>query len=157
MAAENKYMQMAIDEALEGIRNGHGGPFGTVIVKDGKVIARGHNKVLLNNDATCHGEVDAIRKAGQVLGTFDLSGCDIYTSCEPCPMCLGAIYWARISHIFYGNTRKDARDINFADDFIYEELDRPMDERTVPIIPMLREEAIETYRMWMEKADKTEY
>lgn len=116
MAAENKYMQMAIDEALEGIRNGHGGPFGTVIVKDGKVIAGGHNKVLLNNDATCHGEVDAIRKAGQALGTFDLSGCELYTTGEPCHMCLCACMWANISKIYYGCTIEDNGRIGFRDD-----------------------------------------
>ena len=116
MAAENKYMQMAIDEALEGIRNGHGGPFGTVIVKDGKVIAGGHNKVLLTNDATCHGEVDAIRKAGQVLGTFDLSGCELYTTGEPCHMCLCACMWANISNIYYGCTTEDNGRIGFRDD-----------------------------------------
>ena len=116
MAAENKYMQMAIDEALEGIRNGHGGPFGTVIVKDGKVIAGGHNKVLLTNDATCHGEVDAIRKAGQVLGTFDLSGCELYTTGEPCHMCLCACMWANISKIYYGCTIEDNGRIGFRDD-----------------------------------------
>jgi tRNA(Arg) A34 adenosine deaminase TadA len=116
MAAENKYMQMAIDEALEGIRNGHGGPFGTVIVKDGKVIAGGHNKVLLTNDATCHGEVDAIRKAGQVLGTFDLSGCELYTTGEPCHMCLCACMWANISKIYSGCTIEDNGRIGFRDD-----------------------------------------
>lgn len=116
MAAENKYMQMAIDEALEGIRGGHGGPFGTVIVKDGKVIAGGHNKVLLTNDATCHGEVDAIRKAGQVLGTFDLSGCELYTTGEPCHMCLCACMWANISKIYYGCTIEDNGRIGFRDD-----------------------------------------
>jgi len=116
MAAENKYMQMAIDEALVGIRNGHGGPFGTVIVKDGKVIAGGHNKVLLTNDATCHGEVDAIRMAGKVLGTFDLSGCELYTTGEPCHMCLCACMWANISKIYYGCTIEDNGRIGFRDD-----------------------------------------
>ena len=109
-------MQMAIDEAREGITNHHGGPFGTVIVKDGKVIAGGHNRVLLNNDATCHGEVDAIRKAGQVLGTFDLSGCELYTTGEPCHMCLCACMWANISKIYYGCTIEDNGIIGFRDD-----------------------------------------
>ena len=116
MKAENKFMQMAIDEAREGIQNHHGGPFGTVIVKDGKVIAGGHNKVLLTNDATCHGEVDAIRKAGQVLGTFDLSGCELYTTGEPCHMCLCACMWANISKIYYGCTIEDNGIIGFRDD-----------------------------------------
>ena len=153
---DKQFMREAIRLANESVKKG-GGPFGAVIVKDGEIIAGSSNSVTIDNDPTAHAEVNTIRQACQRLQTFDLSGCDIYTSCEPCPMCLGAIYWARISHIFYGNTRKDAHDINFADDFIYEELDRPMDERTVPIIPMLREEAIETFRLWMEKADKTEY
>ena len=116
MKAENKFMQMAIDEAREGIQNHHGGPFGTVIVKDGKVIAGGHNKVLLTNDATCHGEVDAIRKAGQVLGTFDLSGCELYTTGEPCHMCLCACMWANIDKIYYGCTIEDNGIIGFRDD-----------------------------------------
>ena len=116
MQAENKYMQMAIDEAREGIRNHHGGPFGTVIVKDGKVVARGHNKVLLTNDATCHGEVDAIREAGKVLGTFDLSGCELYTTGEPCHMCLCACMWANIDKIYFGCTIEDNGIIGFRDD-----------------------------------------
>jgi len=134
-----------------------GGPFGAVIVKDGEIVAGSSNSVTIDNDPTAHAEVNTIREACKKLGTFDLSGCTIYTSCEPCPMCLGAIYWARIGRIFYGNTRKDARDIEFADDFIYEELDRSMDDRTVPIIPLLRDEALQTFRMWSEKEDKTEY
>lgn len=150
------FMKMAIDLAIENVKNG-GGPFGAVIVKNDEVIATGVNRVTANNDPTAHAEVSAIREACQKLNTFVLNGCEIYSSCEPCPMCLGAIYWAHIDRIFYGNNRKDARDINFADDFIYEELDRPMEERTVPIIPMLREEALATFRLWQEKADKTEY
>lgn len=153
---DRNFMREAIKLASESVRNG-GGPFGAVIVKDGEIIAGGSNSVTIDNDPTAHAEVNTIRKACQRLGTFDLSGCVIYTSCEPCPMCLGAIYWARISRIYYGNTRKDARDIEFADDFIYEELDRPMDARTVPIIPMLRDEALESFRLWSEKEDKTEY
>ena len=116
MKAQNPYMQMAIDEALEGIRSGHGGPFGTVIVKDGVVVGRGHNKVLLNNDATCHGEVDAIRTAGARLGTFDLSGCELYTTGEPCHMCLCACLWANIDKIYYGCTIADNDRIGFRDD-----------------------------------------
>ena len=153
---DRNFMREAIKLASESVRNG-GGPFGAVIVKDGEIIAGSSNSVTIDNDPTAHAEVNTIRKACQRLGTFDLSGCVIYTSCEPCPMCLGAIYWARISRIYYGNTRKDARVIEFADDFIYEELDRPMDARTVPIIPMLRDEALESFRLWSEKEDKTEY
>ena len=153
---DKQFMREAIRLANESVKNG-GGPFGAVIVKDGEIIAGSSNRVTIDNDPTAHAEVNTIREACRRLQTFDLSGCDIYTSCEPCPMCLGAIYWAHIDRIFYGNTRKDARDISFADDFIYEELDRPMDDRTVPIIPMLRDEALETFRLWTEKTDKTEY
>ena len=153
---DKTFMREAIRLADESVRRG-GGPFGAVIVKDGEVIAGSANSVTIDNDPTAHAEVNTIREACRRLGTFDLSGCTIYTSCEPCPMCLGAIYWARISRIFYGNTRKDAADINFADDFIYEELDRPLSDRSVPIVPLLHEEAIATFKMWDEKADKTEY
>ncbi len=149
-------MGEAIRLANESVRHG-GGPFGAVIVKDGKIIAGSSNSVTIDNDPTAHAEVNAIREACRKLGTFDLTGCRIYTSCEPCPMCLGAIYWAHIERIYYGNTRKDAHDIDFADDFIYEELDKSLDERTVPIIPMMRDEALETFRLWREKTDKIEY
>ena len=152
-----EYMKLAIQEARKGIHNGHGGPFGAVIVKDGIIVAGGANSVTIDNDPTAHAEVNTIREACRRLGTFDLSGCVIYSSCEPCPMCLGAIYWAHISRIYYGNTRKDAREINFADDFIYEELERPLVARTVPIIPLLREETLRSFRLWSEKEDKTEY
>ncbi len=149
-------MGEAIRLANESVRHG-GGPFGAVIVKDGKIIVGSSNSVTIDNDPTAHAEVNTIREACRKLGTFDLTGCRIYTSCEPCPMCLGAIYWAHIERIYYGNTRKDARDIDFADDFIYEELDKSLDERTVPIIPMMRDEALETFRLWREKTDKIEY
>ena len=153
---DKQFMREAIRLADESVKHG-GGPFGAVIVKDGEIIAGSSNSVTIDHDPTAHAEVNTIRKACQKLGTFDLSGCTIYTSCEPCPMCLGAIYWAHIGRIFYGNTRKDARDIDFADDFIYEELDRPLDERTVPIINMLRDEALNSFRLWTEKTDKTVY
>ena len=153
---DKEFMREAIRLANQGVAQG-GGPFGAVIVKDGEIIAGSSNSVTIDNDPTAHAEVNTIRKACQKLGTFDLSGCTIYTSCEPCPMCLGAIYWARIGKIFYGNTRKDARDIDFADDFIYEELDLPMEKRTVPILPLLRDEALHTFRLWTEKTDKIEY
>ena len=144
---DKTFMREAIRLADESVEKG-GGPFGAVIVKDGKVIAAGSNRVTVDNDPTAHAEVSAIRMACRSLKTFSLEGCVIYTSCEPCPMCLGAIYWAHIDRIYYGNNRKDAADIDFADNFIYEELDRPMDQRTVPIIPLLRNE---------EKSDKVEY
>ena len=153
---DKQFMREAIRLADESVKHG-GGPFGAVIVKDGEIIAGSSNSVTIDHDPTAHAEVNTIRQACQKLGTFDLSGCTIYTSCEPCPMCLGAIYWAHIGRIFYGNTRKDARDIDFADDFIYEELDRPLDERTVPIINMLRDEALNSFRLWTEKTDMTVY
>ena len=153
---DRDFMREAIRLASESVRHG-GGPFGAVIVKDGKIIAGSSNRVTLDTDPTAHAEVNTIREACRRLGTFDLKGCTIYTSCEPCPMCLGAIYWAHLDRIYYGNTRKDARAVDFADDFIYDELDRPMDQRTVPIIPLLRDEAQESFRLWAEKTDKTAY
>ncbi len=150
------FMREAIRLADESVERG-GGPFGAVIVKDGQIIARGSNCVTLDNDPTAHAEVNAIRQACHTLGSFSLEGCTLYTSCEPCPMCLGAIYWAGISRIYYGNTRKDAANIDFADDFIYDELARPIDQRSLPIIPLLRDEALHTFRNWAEKTDKTVY
>lgn len=153
---DKEMMREAIRLADESVANG-GGPFGAVIVKDGEIIAATSNRVTLDNDPTAHAEVNCIRMACKRLGTFDLSGCAIYTSCEPCPMCLGAIYWARIDRIFYGNNRQDAADIGFDDDFIYQELARPMDNRSTPIIPILQDEALHSFRLWTEKTDKTEY
>jgi len=153
---DKQYMREAIRLADESVERG-GGPFGAIIVKDGEVIAGSSNSVTIDNDPTAHAEINTIRQACRKLGTFDLSGATIYTSCEPCPMCLGAIYWAHISRIFYGNNRRDARDIDFADDFIYKELDRSLPERTVPIIPLLRDEALHTFQMWKAKEDKKEY
>jgi len=153
---DKKYMREAIRLANESVKAG-GGPFGAVIVKDGEIIAGRSNSVTIDNDPTAHAEVNTIREACRKLGTFDLSGCVVYTSCEPCPMCLGALYWAHIDRIYSGNTREDACEIDFADNFIYEEIDRPLEERTVPIIPLLRDEALQTFRMWTEKEDKTEY
>jgi len=156
MKEDKDFMRRAIALASESVRRG-GGPFGAVIVKDGEVVAEGSNSVTLLNDPTAHAEVSAIREACRKLGTFHLEGCTVYTSCEPCPMCLGAIYWAGIKQIFYGNTRKDAADIGFADDFIYEELERPLEHRRLPIHPLLRDEAQENFRLWEKKSDKVEY
>ena len=153
---DREFMREAIRLANESVKNG-GGPFGAVIVKDNEIIAGSSNSVTIDNDPTAHAEVNTIRQACKKLGTFDLSGCVIYTSCEPCPMCLGAIYWANIDRIYYGNNRTDARNIDFADDFIYDELNRQFDERTIPIIPLLRDEALQSFRLWQEKEDKTEY
>ncbi len=149
-------MREAIRLADESVAHG-GGPFGAVIVKDGKILAGASNSVTLDNDPTAHAEVNAIRQACRELGTFDLKGSVIYASCEPCPMCLGAIYWAGIERIYYANTRADAAAADFADGFIYEELGKPLAERTLPIIPLLRDEALHTFRRWQEKADKTVY
>lgn len=153
---DRAFMREAIRIASESVENG-GGPFGAVIVKDGKIIAGRSNSVTIDNDPTAHAEVNTIRQACQELGTFNLDGCVIYTSCEPCPMCLGAIYWAGIDRIYYGNDRKDAARIDFDDDFIFDELDNPMSRRTIPVIPLLRDEALESFRLWSEKTDKTEY
>ena len=153
---DKEYMREAIRLADESVKNG-GGPFGAVIVKDGEIVAGSANSVTRDNDPTAHAEVNTIRQACNKLGTFDLSDCVIYTSCEPCPMCLGAIYWARIKKVFYGNTKKDAAEINFADDFIYKELEQRKEERFVPLISLLRNEALKTFRAWMEKQDKVEY
>ena len=153
---DKTFMREAIRLADESVKNG-GGPFGAVIVKDGEIVAGSANSVTIDNDPTAHAEVNTIRKACRKLGTFDLSDCVIYTSCEPCPMCLGAIYWAHISRIYYGNTKKDAAAIDFADDFIYKELEQHIEHRSVPFIPLLRDEAINTFRAWEAKQDKVEY
>lgn len=154
--ADIRFMREAIRLADESVASG-GGPFGAVIVKDGVVIAGASNRVTLDNDPTAHAEVNAIRQACRQLGTFDLKGSVIYTSCEPCPMCLGAIYWAGIDCIYYANTREDAAAADFADGFIYDELGKSLKERTLPIIPLLRDEALHTFRHWQEKTDKTVY
>lgn len=151
-----EYMREAIDLSVKNIDN-DGGPFGAVIVKDGKIIARGVNRVTSNNDPTAHAEVNAIREASNVLGTFDLRGCEIYSSCEPCPMCLGAIYWARLDKLYFANTKKDAKDIEFDDSFIYEELDLPIEKRKIPTKQMMREEALAAFQKWQNKTDKIEY
>lgn len=149
-------MRMAIEMADENIKNG-GGPFGAVVVKEGKVVGMGANQVTNHNDPTAHAEVLAIREASRVLNTFNLSNCVLYTSCEPCPMCLGAIYWARIPHVYYGNNREDAASIGFDDEFIYRELSMPMASRSILMQPLLSEEALNTFRAWSEKSDKIDY
>lgn len=154
---KEKFMREAIRLSIENVETGKGGPFGAVIVKDGKIIARGVNQVTTDNDPTAHAEVVAIRNACKALNTFQLDGCEVYTSCEPCPMCLGAIYWARPDKIYYANTKEDAADINFDDQFIYEEIERPIDERKLFTQQMLRDEAIEGFKKWSESQDKIEY
>lgn len=150
------FMKKAIACSCDNIKN-DGGPFGAVIVKDGVIIAEGSNRVTANNDPTAHAEVVAIRNAANYLNNFNLSGCEIYTSCEPCPMCLSAIYWARIDKIYYANTKIDAKNIGFDDSFIYDEIALPIPERKIPIIQMMRNEAIQAFNLWEDKADKTEY
>ena len=149
-------MQQAIDLSIKNVANG-GGPFGAVIVKDNEVVATGVNRVTANNDPTAHAEVSAIRAACQKENSFKLEGCTIYTSCEPCPMCLSAIYWAGISRICFANTKQDAEDINFGDKFIYEEIERPISERTIPTETFMRDEALQAFRDWEAKTDKVEY
>jgi len=153
---DQQFMRQAIDLSIENVANG-GGPFGAVIVRDDKVVATGVNRVTANNDPTAHAEVSAIRAACQKEGSFMLKGCTIYTSCEPCPMCLSAIYWAGISRICYANTKQDAEDINFGDKFIYEEIERPINQRTIPTEHFMRDEALQAFRDWEAKTDKIEY
>ena len=156
-ASDNeRFMQMAIDLSIENVANG-GGPFGAVIVRDGEVIATGTNRVTASCDPTAHAEVNAIRNACAKVGDFKLSGCTIYSSCEPCPMCLSAIYWAGIERIYYGNTKEDAKAINFDDSFIYEQIALPYSQRAIPTHNLRRESALQGFRLWSEKEDKILY
>jgi guanine deaminase len=158
MREEKKsFMKMAIELSLSGMESGKGGPFGCVIVKKGKVIGLGSNAVLETNDPTAHAEIVAIRNACQSLGSFQLEGCEIYTSCEPCPMCLGAIYWARPDKVYYANTKKDAAEAGFDDHFIYQELELPLESRKIPFVKMMQEEANKVFKKWKIKEDKTLY
>ncbi|HJV78502.1 MAG TPA: nucleoside deaminase [Paludibacter sp.] len=149
-------MRKAIALSIENIQKG-GGPFGAVIVKDGKIVATGVNRVTANTDPTAHAEVNAIRKASKKLGTYDLAGCEIYTSCEPCPMCLGAVYWAHLDKMYYGNTKTDAKNIGFDDSFIYDEIELKPESRQVKTIQLLSEEAIKAFEMWTKTEDKVTY
>ncbi len=149
-------MRRAIELSKQSVRNG-GGPFGAVIARNGEIIAEGSNCVTIDCDPTAHAEVSTIRKSCKALKTFDLSGCEIFTSCEPCPMCFGAIYWAHLDKIYMGNDRKDAAKIGFDDDFIYEEIALKPEDRKKPSEVLLRDEALEAFKMWDEKEDKTEY
>ncbi|MEA2041502.1 MAG: nucleoside deaminase [Bacteroidota bacterium] len=157
MEKNDKYfMAEAIKLSEESVMNS-GGPFGAVIVKDGKIIAKSSNSVTSTNDPTAHAEVNAIRLASKNLNSFDLSGCTIYSSCEPCPMCLGAIYWAKIDKLFYGNTKEDAKNINFDDSFIYDEIDLDKKDRKLPHIQISADKAAKAFRLWDESENKTEY
>ena len=153
---KEELMMRACQLAEESVRQG-GGPFGAVIARNGEIIAEGSNCVTIHHDPTAHAEVTAIRKATQALATHNLSGCEIYTSCEPCPMCLGAIYWARLDKIYYGNNREDAAKIGFDDDFIYREIELKPEMRSLPSEILMQEEAIKAFKMWTEKEDKAQY
>lgn len=155
--ADARWLAEAATLSLEGMRAGRGGPFGAVLVRAGAVVGRGCNRVLETRDPTAHAEITAIREACRALGAFDLAGCTLYTSCEPCPMCLGAAYWARVDRIVYANTRRDAAAIGFSDDFIYRELARPKAARKLPIRRLASPEAGAAFREWRDKADKTPY
>ena len=152
-----EFMQEAIRLSIVNVDEGRGGPFGAVVVKDGKIIARGNNQVTTNNDPTAHAEVVAIRDACKVLNTFQLDGCEIYTSCEPCPLCLGAIYWARPDKLYYANSKEDAAIIQFDDQFIYEEISKPIEERKLFTRQILRDEALKAFDKWSKSTNKIEY
>ena len=151
-----RFMQMAIDLSVENVENG-GGPFGAVVVRDGQVIATGVNRVVNNNDPTAHAEVNAIRSACSKLQTYQLHGCTVYSSCEPCPMCLSALYWAGVKKIFYGNTKEDAAKIDFSDKFIYEEIDSSPSKRHLPGIHVDSSKTIKAFEKWASKEDKIKY
>ena len=156
MISKNKFMLRAIELSISSAKD-TGGPFGCVMVKDDKIIAEGSNKVTFSNDPTAHAEIVAIREACKKLNTFNLSSCDLYASCEPCPMCLSAIYWSHVDNIFYANTREDAKKINFDDSLIYSEILKKSEDRKIPIKQMLRDDALKAFEIWNKKTDKIEY
>ena len=156
MEEKNKFMLKAIDLSIKSAET-IGGPFGCVIVKDNKIISEGSNKVTSTNDPTAHGEIVAIREACLKLNTFNLSGCELYSTCEPCPMCLSAIYWSHIDRVFYANTRDDAKNIDFDDTFIYSEINKKIEDKKIKIIQMHRDEALKAFKIWDEKTDKIKY
>lgn len=151
------FMNEAVKVAIKGMNANEGGPFGCIIVKDGEIIGRGNNKVTSSNDPTAHAEITAIREACKTLNDFQLEGCTIYASCEPCPMCLGAIYWARPDKVFYGSNQQDAADIGFDDEFIYKEISLPYNKRSISFEQVGRDIALEAFQIWSEKEDKIEY
>ena len=156
MNSNKNFMLRAIELSINSANN-DGGPFGSVIVKNNTIIAEGSNKVTSTNDPTAHAEIVSIREACKKLKTFNLTGCDLYSSCEPCPMCLSAIYWSHIDNIFYANTREDAKKINFDDSLIYSEFSKKIEDRKIPIKQMLREEALQAFTIWSKKTNKIEY
>lgn len=157
MCQHKKFMQEAIGLSEKGMQSNEGGPFGAIVVKGNQIVGWGNNKVTSSNDPTAHAEVVAIRDACERLGTFQLDDCEIYTSCEPCPMCLGAIYWARPKKVYYANTKKDAAKIGFDDDFIYQEINLPLENRQIPFEQISQEEAWKVFKAWSEKSDKIDY
>jgi tRNA(Arg) A34 adenosine deaminase TadA len=154
---KSKLMRAAIHISLAKMRANCGGPFGAVVVRRGKIVGRGWNQVTSTNDPTAHAEVAAIRDACRRLKTFSLADCELYTSCEPCPMCLSAIYWARLRKVYYANTRKDAANIQFDDDFLYREVALPINRRKLPMKQLLHKEALKVFTEWVAKPDKTPY
>jgi len=155
--SEKQFLHRAIEVSREGMRSGKGGPFGCVIVKDGRIIAEGCNQVASTNDPTAHAEIVAIRNACKTLNSFQLAGCDVYASCEPCPMCLGAIYWARPERVIYANTKEDAAAINFDDQFIYDEIEKTHNQKAIVFIHYPDTKAIEVFREWNEMENKVRY
>jgi tRNA(Arg) A34 adenosine deaminase TadA len=153
----NLFMERAIALSLENVRAGSGGPFAALVVRNGSVIAEATNQVTATLDPTAHAEVVAIRKACQAIGNFQLRDCELYSTCEPCPMCMGAIYWARFAKVYYGNTRADAAKIGFDDSFIFDQLVAPLESRKIPMIPLMREQALAAFREWENSPNKTEY
>lgn len=157
LSNDQNFMNKAIEAAIKGVLSNDGGPFGCVIIKDGEIIGTGNNKVTSSNDPTAHAEIMAIREACKNLDSFQLDGCIVYTSCEPCPMCFGAIYWARPQKVFYGCNKADAAEIGFDDEFIYKELDLELSKRSIPFEQINRETAVKAFKAWKEKDDKIEY
>ena len=153
---KNKFMQRAIELSIESINSG-GGPFGSVVAKDNEIISEGMNRVTVNNDPTAHGEITAIRQACKKLNTFDLSGYELYSNCEPCPMCLSAIYWSHINKVYYANTRDDAHKIDFLDPIIYKELQKTNEEKKIQMVQMMRKEGLKAFEIWDKKVDKIKY
>lgn len=154
---DNPFMARAIQLSIDNVISGNGGPFGAVVVRNGSIIAEGVNRVTATNDPTAHAEMIAIREACAKLGNFELKGCELYSSCEPCPMCLGACYWARLTRIYFGNSAADASRVGFDDSFIYRELVLEFGQRSIPMIPMMREQALAGFKAWQQKADKIQY
>ena len=153
---KKEWMTWAIELSINNVERG-GGPFGSLIVSDNKIVCEGSNKVTLTNDPTAHGEIVAIRKACKLLNSFSLKGCDLYTSCEPCPMCMSAIYWARIDNVYYANTRDDAKKIDFDDSLIYSELTKKIKERKIPTTQLMRDEALQGFTLWKNTENKVKY